>query len=110
MMHKKSSFKIPLLIIALVACAMSKRINFDQITDSYDFQTYLTDFDKRYPDEAEFELRMRIFKENLDRIRIHNADESQTWKMGINKFTDMTKEEISKYFGYNKSAARYRAT
>lgn len=36
--------------------------------------------------------RFKIFKDNVDKIRKHNADLTQTYTMGINQFTDMTTE------------------
>ena len=41
--------------------------------------------------------RKQIFAQNLETIRAHNQDESNTWKMGISKFSDMTWEEFKAY-------------
>lgn len=33
-------------------------------------------------------------------MKIHNADSTKTWKMGINQFSDLTKEEfVNTYLG-----------
>jgi len=39
-------------------------------------------------------MRLAIFNQNLAKISAHNADSTQTYKMGINQFTDMTQEEF----------------
>jgi len=39
-------------------------------------------------------MRLAIYSENVAKINAHNADSTQTYKMGINKFTDMTQEEF----------------
>ena len=41
--------------------------------------------------------RKQIFAQNLETIRKHNQDESNTWKMGVSKFSDMTWEEFKAY-------------
>ncbi len=42
-------------------------------------------------------LREFVFYKNLAIILKHNADETQSWRMGINKFVDMTNEEHKQY-------------
>lgn len=51
-------------------------------------------------------LRYSVFIENLRKIREHNKkyDNGQsTFKMGVNKFTDMTSNEFQTYLGYQRS-------
>ena len=42
--------------------------------------------------------RKSIFVSNLNEIINHNADESQTYKKGVNAFTDMTFDEFKKFY------------
>lgn len=42
--------------------------------------------------------RLRMIKE-------HNSDETKSWKMGVNKFVDMTEEEMKKFKGRSKQRA-----
>lgn len=53
----------------------------------------MIDFNKSY-DESELQLRNEIFNKNLAEIFIHNADESKTWKTGVNEHTDLTHTEF----------------
>ena len=39
----------------------------------------------------------------LQEILAHNDDESQNWKMGVNKFTDMVDEEFAMFKGTNRA-------
>jgi len=39
----------------------------------------------------------------------HNADETQTWRMGVNKFADMTDEEHKKLRMKSGSGKRRRS-
>jgi C1A family cysteine protease len=38
---------------------------------------------------------MVVFTRNLIKIRVHNANASSTWKMGVNQFTDLTEAEFA---------------
>ena len=42
-------------------------------------------------------LRFDTFKRTLAQVQSHNRDASATWKMGINKFSDLTWEEFQEY-------------
>ena len=42
--------------------------------------------------------RFTTFKSNLARVQEHNSNPSHTWKMGINRFSDMTWEEFKSNF------------
>lgn len=42
--------------------------------------------------------RNQVFRNTLDEIAAHNRDKSQTWKKGINQFTDMTSEDFRKLY------------
>ncbi|CAN1226189.1 Senescence-specific cysteine protease SAG12 [Linum grandiflorum] len=61
---------------------------------------------KTYKDSAEKEKRFLIFKDNVRRIEEFNnaaaKDNSSSFQLGVNKFTDLTNEEFrSMYLGYN---------
>ena len=51
------------------------------------------------------------FLEALGEIAAHNADATQTWSAGVNKFTAMTKAEFKAYIGrgYSKSGPAMEA-
>lgn len=56
--------------------------------------------------------RYGIFKKNLDVIEQHNQEAAaglHSYRLGVNKFADMTTEEFSATFlGYNSSFARFK--
>lgn len=52
----------------------------------------------------EYKYRRDIFEQNLRKIVSHNLDSTQSWKMGINEYTDMTDEEFNEYFHLNVKA------
>jgi len=66
--------------------------------DGYNFEQYMQDYNKGWTG-AEMSFRKGLFTASLDRVRIHNALEGMTWKMGINQFSDMTEAEIKAFKG-----------
>ena len=65
-----------------------------------EYREYLKKFGKQEPNDVEFMYRANIFKKFLIQMEKHNSDSTQSWKMGINQFSDLTKEEfINTYLG-----------
>ena len=48
--------------------------------------------------EEQQEYRFRIFEKNLLEIREHNAKTGETYKMAVNQFTGLTKEEFKETY------------
>ncbi|KAJ5069876.1 cathepsin l1 [Anaeramoeba ignava] len=92
-----------LLILAFV---FSERITLKQEESSKNskktqpsqnpFTNYVNKFEKNY-EPKEYKARKDIYIKNLERIKKHNEDETQTWKAGENQFTDWTDEEFHAY-------------
>ncbi|XP_010094328.2 macrodontain-1 [Morus notabilis] len=53
---------------------------------------------RSYENDAEKKKRFKIFKDNVNFIERFNKGENRTYKMSINKFADMTREEFLKKF------------
>ncbi len=58
------------------------------------FDKWSSDFGKLYASANQEAYRKAIFQNNLNKINRHNADKTQTYKMGINQFTDLTVDEF----------------
>jgi len=67
----------------------------------YSFEDYKLEFSKQYKSQAEEEMRRKLFNRKLAGIHKHNADKSKTWRVGVNKFADMTETEFKAYRGIN---------
>lgn len=65
------------------------------------YEEWLVKHGKVYNALGEKEKRFEIFKDNLKFIDEHNnADLNRSYKLGLNRFADLTNEEYrSKYFG-----------
>ncbi|MBA0792568.1 hypothetical protein Gohar_017059, partial [Gossypium harknessii] len=67
------------------------------------YEEWLVKHGKTYNGLGEKERRFQIFKDNLRFIDEHNADESQSFKVGLNRFADLTNMEYRAiYLGIKK--------
>ncbi|XP_019174050.1 PREDICTED: ervatamin-B-like [Ipomoea nil] len=57
-------------------------------------ERWMTLHGRTYKDEAEKAKRFHIFKENVKFIEDFNKADNRSYKLGTNKFTDLTKEEF----------------
>eukprot|EP00494_Astrolonche_serrata_P028279 UN28544 len=84
-----------ILIIAILICMLKSKPNmqfhaqFQQFTDKYN---------KQYPNDFEKQQRFKIFQDNMRYINEHNLKPDESFKMGINKYADMTRKEFKKFF------------
>ena len=51
-------------------------------------------FSRVYSNEPEEQTRLEVFKKNLAFIQNLNAKANQSYKLGVNRFTDRTNEEF----------------
>ena len=65
--------------------------------DNYKFESYAKEHGKQYSSVEEYKMRQRIFEDKLADIKRHNQDPSQTYKKGVNQFTDRT-DEVNNIF------------
>ena len=54
----------------------------------YTYEDYRQEFDKNNLGAEEHSLRKATFLDNLEKIREHNADQSNTFYMTVNEFAD----------------------
>jgi len=90
-----------------------KEFKHDEINDvntSALFESWATSFNKEYK-HTEKSKRYKIWLDNLDKIGKHNTDDTQSFKMRLNQFADMTEEEFGEYangFNYINNRLRRR--
>ena len=69
------------------------------VTDEELFKTWVFMFKKEYNSITEEKQRFRNFQETVIEVKAHNANKQNTFRMGLNKFADMTYSEwIKTYF------------
>ncbi|KAJ4773379.1 hypothetical protein LUZ62_057636 [Rhynchospora pubera] len=93
-------------------------INYDQTHDPvvrgeselrklYDL--WLSRYERSYNALGEKERRFSIFKDNLMFIDAHNSKPSQSYRLGLNRFADMTNEEFRRHLGLRSGALESRS-
>jgi C1A family cysteine protease len=84
------------VILALLLTAATVLYNIQSTVDnqSTQYMAYLRKFNKPIPSQSELIYRSRLFADFVAMMEKHNADSTQTYKMGINQFSDLTKEEF----------------
>jgi|EP00937_MAST-01D_sp_MAST-1D-sp2_P003448 cathepsin L len=90
-----------LTVLALVAAASARTLWTDLRDSEYSFEQYKQEFNKVYEDSAEHAVREARFIKQLAEIRAHN-EAGHSWKMGVNKFTDMSTTELSAFKGLRR--------
>ena len=92
------------LILVLSACACttdaaSRAYNIPSATKK--FEEWMTRHGRDYNDVAEKAKRLKIFLENLRFVEEFIGAANRTYKVGLNKFSDLTNEEFrATYTGY----------
>ena len=67
------------------------------------YLSYLNEFNKPVPNGHELIYRSKIFAKYLVNMEKHNANSKQTWQIGVNQFSDLTREEFkATYLGQSE--------
>lgn len=77
-------------------------MNNDPINYNYlnEYRVYLTKYKKNYTTTVDFWKHYNTYTKNVQIIDLHNSNLTNSWRMGINLFTDITSDEYkSKYLG-----------
>jgi cathepsin L len=83
------------LVLALIVVAYAAKWRHleSHQKHKYTFEDFKHEFGRVYKDDAEESLRRQLFEQSLAKVHKHNKDHTKTWKLGINKFSDMTEDE-----------------
>ena len=63
------------------------------------FNKYLAKYGKSYTNKEEYEYRKALFDAQMTVITEHNAQNDKTWFQALNKFSDMTAQEVKNSLG-----------
>ena len=85
-MNKTLIFATIVAALALLAVRQYEQ----QPSTKYSFADFKQEFGKVYLGEAEEQFRKTVFLRNYVRIHERNADPSNSWKMGLTQFADLT--------------------
>ena len=88
---------------APVAAKTSWRVLASQ--HGYSFEDFVGEYERSYSIAAGREFRPDAFAEGLAAVRSHNADPTQSFKMCLHMFADMTLQEIRSFSRKKRSRA-----
>jgi cathepsin L len=92
---------VAVAVLAFVGVVAAR--NWEDVQD-YTWEQYKVDFKKVFLNSQAERVHRITFYHNLERIRKHNSEE-QSYKMGINQFTDNSQDELKAYMGYDHTMA-----
>jgi cathepsin L len=85
------------LLVLVALCSTAFAVSTFEAQDH--FVQFMAIFNKKYESTPELFKRFNIFKDNLEFIQSHNA-ENHTYTLGVNEFTDLSHEEfVATYVG-----------
>lgn len=82
------------------AKSLNKKWELTKDSDVPTYDEYRNLFPTGTKSAVSYETRLAIYEKNVAIIQEHNSKPGVSWKMGLNKFADMTKEEKRTFYGY----------
>lgn len=64
-----------------------------------EFMNFVSEFRKSYGSQEDFIARREIFKQNYLQNVKHNNEGDQSYKLGVNQFSDLTEQEFKQILG-----------
>lgn len=106
----KNFFIIPMLIIMVNWASQVVSRSFHESSMIEKHENWMARHGRTYQDDTEKELRLKIFKENLEYIEKANMEGNRTYKLGTNIFSDLTNDEFrASYTGYKMPSQSKRS-
>ena len=62
------------------------------------FNRFVAKHGKSYSTKEEYLYRKSIFEKAHDEVTKHNSQDGMSWVAGLNRFSDMTPQELKRYF------------
>lgn len=80
----------------------------NSVETQQEFRAFAKKYQRYYLSQEDYNYRLSVFEKNLALIRAHNSDSTQTFRVGVNQFADMTFSEMKMYYspGFDAQEAR----
>ena len=88
------------ILETLISRAMSSTFPESLLSERYEL--WLAQYGRKHVNSEEQEKRFYIFKDNVEYIDKFNNEGNRTFKLGANKFADLTHEEFLATYNRNK--------
>ena len=104
--NSQNHFFLTLLLIVTIGTSgstvHSRKLQESSLSERH--EKWIAKYGKVYKDVLEKEKRFEIFKKNVEFIESFNSDGTKIYKLGINKFSDLTNEEFkANHNGFKRS-------
>ncbi|KAI4371981.1 hypothetical protein MLD38_010269 [Melastoma candidum] len=98
---------LPFLVVLSILAALGGARELHEMSMMERHEQWMSLYGRMYKDEPEKARRFEIFKSNVEFIESFNRDGDKSYRVGINKFSDMANEELrTARNGYKKSPSR----
>lgn len=67
------------------------------------FESHIKQYNLQIIDSNEYERRLNIFIDHINRINTHNSNKNYTYKLGLNEYSHLTDEEFETRMGINRN-------
>eukprot|EP00347_Sterkiella_histriomuscorum_P007523 403348594 len=61
------------------------------------FNNFVSRQQRSFLTQEEFKARLAIFRDNYERVQLHNSQKDVSFKLAINKFADWSKQELQQF-------------
>ena len=85
-------------LMVMNSSAPSTSTNFLETSDAA-FNRYIARHGKSYATKEEYLFRKALFDQAMEEVNAHNSQNGMGWVKAINRFSDMTPQEIKRYLG-----------
>lgn len=104
---KLSFLALALIVLTIWATSVSEaRINLSKMSMEQRHEQWMATHGRIYKDAAEKAQRFMIFKSNVELIESFNNAGNHKFKLGANKFADLTNEEFRARNGFKSSGTK----
>ncbi|XP_022557416.2 uncharacterized protein LOC106398891 [Brassica napus] len=93
--------RVSYVLVVLTILSMDHRISqatsrvaFQKLSIADYFEQWMIQFSRVYINSLEKQMRLEVFKKNLEYIENFNTKENKSYKLGVDEFTDRTDEEF----------------
>lgn len=95
----KTQFTLLFMIVGMYASQVTCSQDSTSMVEKH--ESWMARHGRTYKNDIEKAKRLNIFTKNVKFIESFNNNDSKSYKLGINKFTDLTSEEFMRYYTTN---------
>lgn len=83
-------FSVIIICTLIIDCTFAK----ESLSIEEEFKEFKLKFNKVYKSVEEEKIKFETFKENCEKFKVHNENETMKFKIGINRDADLSYEQI----------------